>query len=188
MEKNIKGLAYVLSDNVDTDQIIPAQHLVYSLSDKEERKLYGRFALSGVPQGKKGIPFGDRSFIENGTSSKYSVIIGGRNFGCGSSREHAPFAIREAGVSAVVAESYARIFYRNSVDGGFFIPLESEGKIKADTGDQIEIDVQKGWLKNVTQGTTFSLKPLGDVGEIIEAGGIFNFARKKKLIPLSGKK
>ena len=106
MNKVIEGIAYVLGDDVDTDQIIPAEHLVYSLSDPEERKNYGKFALSGVPAEKAGLPKGNTLFTENGQSdSKYSIIIGGRNFGCGSSREHAPACMEIAGVRAVVAES-----------------------------------------------------------------------------------
>ena len=91
MKKVIEGIAYVLGNDVDTDQIIPAEHLVYSLSDPEERKNYGKFAMSGVPPKQAGLPNGNIPFTENGQSeSKYSIIIGGKNFGCGSSREHAP--------------------------------------------------------------------------------------------------
>ncbi|MDR3611906.1 MAG: 3-isopropylmalate dehydratase, partial [Ignavibacteriaceae bacterium] len=107
MEKKITGKAYVLGDNIDTDQIIPAEHLVYSTSDPEEIKKYGHFALSSVPLEKAGLPDGGKQFI-NGDNyqSEYSVIIGGSNFGCGSSREHAPLALQVAGVKIVIAESY----------------------------------------------------------------------------------
>ena len=106
--------------NVDTDQIIPAEHLVYSLSDPDERKLYGRYAMSGVPVEGQGLPAGNTPFTEGDSHrSQYRIIIAASNFGCGSSREHAPFAMMEAGCEAVVAESFARIFYRNAVDGGF---------------------------------------------------------------------
>jgi 3-isopropylmalate/(R)-2-methylmalate dehydratase small subunit len=144
MEKILKGKAYVLGDNIDTDQIIPAEHLVYSLSDDEESKKYGHFALSGVPVDKAGLPDGGKTFISGDNyQSEFKIIIGGSNFGCGSSREHAPFALQVAGVKAIVAESYARIFYRNSVDGGFLIPFESKDKINDNikTGDEIEINV-----------------------------------------------
>ena len=121
MNPTIRGRAYVLGDHVDTDQIIPAQHLVYSLTDPDERKLYGKHALSSVPPEGAGLPKGNVPFVLEGEHrSEYAVLVGGGNFGCGSSREHAPFALREAGIEAVVAESYARIFYRNAIDGGFW--------------------------------------------------------------------
>ena len=181
MQDIINGKAYVLGDNIDTDQIIPAKHLVYSLSDPEERKLYGKYALSGVPDAAAGLPQGNVRFVpENDHRSAYQIIIGGKNFGCGSSREHAPEAMQIAGIQAVVAESYARIFYRNSVDGGFFVPFEATqrliGEIK--TGDDLEIDVPKGTLTNRTSGKTYSLRPLGDVLEIVKAGGVFAYARQ----------
>ena len=146
MNNKIIGKAYVLGDNVDTDQIIPAEHLVYSMSDKEESKLYGKFALSSVPPNQAGLPTGNIPFIEDGKfDSEFSIIIGGSNFGCGSSREHAPYALQKAGVKAIVAESYARIFYRNSVDGGYLVPIESTERLidKIRTGDTVEIDFEK---------------------------------------------
>ena len=140
MQDSIKGKAYVLGDNIDTDQIIPAKHLVYSLSDPEERKLYGTYALSGVPDAAAGLPQGHVKFVAEGDHcSPYQIVIAGKNFGCGSSREHAPEALQIAGVTATVAEFYARIFYRNAVDGGFFVPFECTqrliGEIK--TGDDL---------------------------------------------------
>jgi len=185
MQDIIKGKAYVLGDNIDTDQIIPAKHLVYSLSDPEERKLYGKYALSGVPDAAAGLPQGNVKFVpENDHRSLYQIVIGGKNFGCGSSREHAPEAMQIAGVQAVVAESYARIFYRNSVDGGFFVPFEATqrlvGEIK--TGDELEINLPAGTLKNLTSGKTYGLRPLGDVLAIVKAGGVFNYARQAGLL------
>ncbi|QPJ64397.1 MAG: 3-isopropylmalate dehydratase [Candidatus Nitrohelix vancouverensis] len=186
MQDIIEGTAYVLGDDVDTDQIIPAEHLVYSLSDPEEKKNYGRYALSGVPAPAAGLPEGNKAFVEEGRfESDHRIIIGGKNFGCGSSREHAPACLKIAGIQAVVAESFARIFYRNSVDGGFFIPFEAVERLIGDikTGDRLVIDVNKGELKNETSGKTWSLKPLGEVSEIIKAGNIFEYARKAGLIP-----
>ncbi len=185
MQDSIRGKAYVLGDNIDTDQIIPAKHLVYSLSDPEERKLYGKYALSGVPDAAAGLPQGNVKFVpENDHRSPFGIVIGGKNFGSGSSREHAPEAMQIAGVLAVVAESYARIFYRNSVDGGFFIPFEAAqrlvGEIK--TGDELEINVPAGKLKNLTTGKTYALRPLGDVLEIVKAGGVFAYARQAGLL------
>jgi 3-isopropylmalate/(R)-2-methylmalate dehydratase small subunit len=185
MDKKITGRAYVLGDNIDTDQIIPAEHLVYSLDDPEESKQYGHFALSGVPVSQAGLPAGNQPFIEGENHrSQFTIIIGGSNFGCGSSREHAPFALQVAGVEAIIAESYARIFFRNAVDGGFVVPLESMNKINENvrTGDELEIDLENSRLNNLTTGASFDLHPLGDVGPIVAAGGLFEYARKTEMI------
>ena len=185
MEQIITGKAYVLGDDVDTDQIIPAEHLVYSLTDPEEKKNYGKFALSGVPKNDAGLPKGNQLFIEEGKfESQYTVIIGGKNFGCGSSREHAPACLKIAGIQAVVAKSYARIFYRNSVDGGFFIPFESLDKLLENihTGDNLTINVSTGILTNNSSSQTIKLQPLGEVAEIVKAGNIFEYARKAGMI------
>lgn len=175
----------MLGDSIDTDQMIPAEHLVYSLSNPEERKLYGRYALSGVPVGQQGLPFGDRPFTEpDAYESKFKIIVAGSNFGCGSSREHAPFALKEAGCEAVIAESFARIFYRNSVDGGFVVPFETRNKLndKIKTGDQLHLDTTLGKLTNVTTGEAYLLDPLGEVAEILKAGNVFEYARQAGLI------
>ncbi len=185
MEKSIKGKAFVIGDNIDTDQIIPAEHLVYSLSDPKESQMYGRFALSGVPLKEAGLPKGSIPFI-NGeeTISEYSIIIGGSNFGCGSSREHAPFALMKAGVKAVVAESFARIYYRNCVDGGFLIPYEGKQKLNnfISTNDEVEILLDENKLINHTTKKEYSLNPLGDILPILEAGNLFEYARKSGMI------
>jgi 3-isopropylmalate/(R)-2-methylmalate dehydratase small subunit len=180
MNKIIRGKAYVLGDNIDTDQIVPAGWLKLSTTNPEERKLYGKYAMSGVPAGQSGLPTGTVPFIKEGTRTEVTIVIGGKNFGCGSSREHAPLAIAEAGATCVVAEFYARIFYRNCVNGGYLVPFETEkrlvGEIK--TGDELVIDVEKSTLTNVSQGKTYGLKPLGDVVPIIEAGGVFDYAKQ----------
>lgn len=185
METIIQGKAYVLGKNIDTDQIIPAEHLVYSLSDPEEVKLYGKYALSGVPPEQGGLPEGGIPFIQEGNfSSEFTIIVAGPNFGCGSSREHAPFALKVAGVKAIIAESYARIFYRNCVDGGFAIPYETAEKLNLliSTGDELKIDVQANTIENLTRNVTYRLNPLGDVFRIVEAGGIFAYARQENLM------
>ena len=185
MEQVIAGRAYVLGDNIDTDQIIPAEHLVYSLSDPEEKKNYGKFALSGVPKDNAGLPEGNKLFVEEGKfESEYTIIIGGKNFGCGSSREHAPACLKIAGIQAIIATSYARIFYRNSVDGGFFIPFESSDKLinNIRTGDNLTVNVEVGALTNNSSNQTFKLQPLGEVAEIVKAGNIFEYARKAGMI------
>ena len=185
MKKTIKGLVYVLGDDIDTDQIIPAHHLVYDLDNSEERKLYGAYALSGVPSKKAGLPDGDMVFVEEGLhTSMYSIVIAGKNFGCGSSREHAPVALQIAGVQAVIANSYARIFYRNSIDGGYIIPYECELDLMQafQTNHFAEINTAKNQLINLTTNENYILKPLGEVVEILEVGGIFEYARKNNLI------
>jgi 3-isopropylmalate/(R)-2-methylmalate dehydratase small subunit len=181
----IKGKAFVLGKNIDTDQIIPAQHLVYSLDDPEERKNYGRYALSGVPDEESGLPQGNIPLVQKGQyQSKYSIIIGGTNFGCGSSREHAPAALQIAGIKAIVAPSYARIFYRNSVDGGFVVPYESTDDLskKIHTGDELVIDREAQQINNVTQEQSYDINGLGSVAEIIEAGGIFKYAKTAGMV------
>ncbi len=189
MSKNsepIKGKAFVLGKNIDTDQIIPAAHLVYSLEDPEERKLYGKYALSGVPASESGLPQGNTRLTKDGeTQSEFSIIVASDNFGCGSSREHAPACLEIAGIKAIISPSYARIFYRNSVDGGFLIPFESLEDLSKDihTGDELEIDQVHHTLKNHTQNKEYKIKPLGSVADIVHAGGIFEYARQNGMVP-----
>src|SRR5437588_6733565 len=153
MQLIIEGKAYVLGDNVDTDQIIPAHYLTYNPSIPAEYKMFGKFALVGVPEGAAGLPKGHVPFhTTDEFVSPYKIIIGGKNFGCGSSREHAPIALAAAGITAVVAEFYARIFYRNSVNGGYLIPIESKTRIidQICTGDEVVIDLTILTLTNKT--------------------------------------
>ncbi|MGB0132022.1 3-isopropylmalate dehydratase [Chlorobium sp.] len=188
MDTIIQGKAYVLGKNIDTDQIIPAEHLVYSLSDPEEVKLYGKYALSGVPPEQGGLPEGNIPFVSEGSfRSDYTVIVAGPNFGCGSSREHAPFALQVAGAKAIIAESYARIFYRNCVDGGFVIPYETAVPLTeaVKTGDELKIDIEANTVTNLTTGKAYTLSPLGDVFSIVQAGGIFAYARQENLMAKS---
>lgn len=174
------GLCYVVGDNIDTDQIIPAEHLTLVPSKPDEYEKLGSFALIGLP-----ASYAVR-FVEPGeTKTKYSVIIAGANFGCGSSREHAPVALGASGTAAVVAESYARIFFRNSVATGEVYPLESEGRLcdECRTGDVVTVELAENRLINHTTGKEYRLKPIGDAGPVIEAGGIFAYARKTGMIP-----
>src|SRR5699024_1080657 len=183
--KTITGRAFVLGKNIDTDQIIPAEHLVYSLDDPEERKFYGRYALSGVPDAESGLPEGNIPLVaEDQFESNFKIIIGGPNFGCGSSREHAPAALDIAGVQAIIAPTYARIFYRNSVDGGFVIPYESLDDLSqiTHTGDQLEIIPEERTVKNITQNKSYEIRPIGSAADTVTAGGIFEFARKEGMI------
>jgi 3-isopropylmalate/(R)-2-methylmalate dehydratase small subunit len=185
MENQITGKAYVLGDDIDTDQIIPAEYLVYNPSDPQERAYFGMYAMAGVPIDKAGLPEGHQPFVEEGQfKSPYRIVIGGKNFGCGSSREHAPLAIAEAGAPLVVAEYYARIFYRNSVNGGYLMPAECDDRLceHIRTGDELEADIEAGTLVNRTTGKTHQLKPLGEVKPIIEAGGVFEYARQTGML------
>jgi 3-isopropylmalate/(R)-2-methylmalate dehydratase small subunit len=181
MQQVISGKAFVLGDNVDTDQIIPAQYLTYNPAIPAEYKMFGKYALASVPAAQMGLPKGHVPFhTDDEFVSPYRIIIAGKNFGCGSSREHAPIALAAAGIQAVVAEFYARIFYRNSVNGGYLIPIESKKRLVDEicTGDELTIDLTKKTLKNNTTGDTWELQDLGEVAPILEAGGIFEYAKK----------
>ncbi|KAF5734910.1 Aconitase/3-isopropylmalate dehydratase protein [Tripterygium wilfordii] len=173
------GLCYVVGDNIDTDQIIPAEYLTLVPSKPDEYDKLGSYALIGLPSSY------EKRFVEpNETKTKYSIVIGGDNFGCGSSREHAPVALGAAGAKAVVAQSYARIFFRNSVSTGEIYPLESEVRIceECRTGDVVTIELAESRLINHTTGKQYKLKPIGDAGPVIEAGGIFAYARQTGMI------
>ncbi len=185
MQTKISGKAFVLGDDIDTDQIIPAEFLAYDPTDPEERKFFGMYAMAGVPPTQCGLPKGNTRFVEEGKyTSEYAIVIGGKNFGCGSSREHAPLAIAEAGVHAVVAEFYARIFFRNSVNGGYVLPCETDARVceEVSTGDECTLDIEAGTLVNHTTKKTYQLKPLGDVKPIIDAGGVFGYARQTGML------
>lgn len=176
MEKIIKGRVFVVGDNIDTDQIIPACHLVYSLRDPAERKLYGKYALSGLPKDKYPEPFSTDEGI-----SPYQIILAGKNFGSGSSREQAPACLGLAGVKVVIASSFARIFYRNSINGGFLSPLEIQehGDLSEfRTGDTVTVDLDNWTLsKEDGSSTVVQLRDFGEVWSIVDAGGIFGFAK-----------
>src|SRR3954463_8865510 len=163
MDSVITGRAYVLGDNIDTDQIIPAQYLSFNPSLPEERKFFGMYAMSSVPEGKRGLPQGNIPFVrENEFKSDFTIVIGGKDFGSGPSREHAPLALAEAGVRCVIAEFYARIFYRNSVNGGYLVPFESEIRLvqKVQTGDELEVHLNDGYVINKSRNNErYDLKP-----------------------------
>ena len=181
MQSTITGRAYVLGDNIDTDQIIPAQYLTFNPAIPEEYRQFGKYALSSVPPSQAGLPKGHVPFhTADEFVSDYKIIVAGKNFGCGSSREHAPIALDAAGIGAVVAEFYARIFFRNAVNGGHLVPFECKERLceRVCTGDELRLDVAAAVLHNVTTGETHRLKPLGEVAPILEAGGVFPYARK----------
>ena len=183
---SLRGPAFVVGDNVDTDQIIPAEYLSYDPTDPAERRYFGRYALSGVPHEGAGLPAGGVPFVREGQfGSEFVLVVAGRNFGCGSSREHAPLALAEAGARAVVARSYARIFYRNSINGGYVVPVECDTELPEliATGDDVELDLQARQLTDHTNGAVVELQPLGDAGQIVAAGGLFAYARHAGILP-----
>lgn len=177
-KKIITGKVYVVGDNIDTDQIIPAQYLNLVPTIPEEYDKLGSYALSGLPD---EYP----AFVEPGKiKSEFAVIVAGSNFGCGSSREHAPIALGAAGIKAVVAQSYARIFFRNAVATGEVFPCETSDRLCEvfKTGDLVEIDLGADTCVQSATGRTFKLNPLGAVAPVVEAGGIFNYARQSGMI------
>ena len=181
VSQKISGKVFVLGDDIDTDQIIPAQYLVYSLEKPGEKEIYGQKALSGVPAAQSGLPMGNVPLMAEGENhSEFAIIVDGKNFGCGSSREHAPAALQIAGIGAVVAPTFARIFYRNAVDGGFLLPAESRDHLvsRFATGEEATLDLGAGTLENHTRNEKHVIKPLGGVADIVAAGGIFQYARK----------
>ena len=186
MQKMITGKAYVLGDNIDTDQIIPAQYLTYNPAIPEEYKQFGKYALSSVPPARSGLPKGHVPFHNaDEFVSDYKIIVAGKNFGCGSSREHAPIALDAAGIEGVVAEFYARIFFRNAVNGGYLIPFECVDRLcdRICTGDELRIEVASSLLHNLSTCEKWQLQPLGDIAPILESGGLFAHARKSGMLP-----
>ena len=174
----IKGKVFVVGDNVDTDQIIPAIYLNLVPTIPEEYAKLGSYAMAGLPEDYP--PF----IAEGSQTTPYTIMIAGRNFGCGSSREHAPICLGAAGLKAVVAESYARIFFRNAVSTGEVYPIESRGRLcdLFKTGDEAEVDLEAGRIVKVESGEEYELIPPGAVAPVIEAGGIFGYARKTGMI------
>lgn len=178
MAHTVTSPVFVVQDNIDTDQIIPAQYLTLVPTIPEEYEKLGSYALIGLPDDQ----YPTRFVAEGKIKTEYQIVIAGRNFGCGSSREHAPIAMGAAGVKAVIADSFARIFFRNCVATGELYPYDAEtplaGVLK--TGDIATLDFDADTLS--VNGTTYSLKPLGEVRPVIDAGGIFNYARQHGMI------
>lgn len=148
-------------DNIDTDVIIPGTYL--KIHDYDELATH---AMEGI----------DPDF---GKKAKERIfVVAGRNFGCGSSREHAPIALSRSGIQAVMAVSFARIFYRNSVDGAFLLPIEiEEDAYRAiSDADELDLDVEKSVITNLTKNEEYAIKPFsGIIRDIIEAGGLFKY-------------
>ena len=182
MADMIRGSAFVVGDNIDTDQIIPAKYLNLVPTIPDEYEKLGSYALAGLPE---GMP----PFVPEGEmKTPYAVVIGGRNFGCGSSREHAPVSLGAAGAQAVVAESFARIFFRNCIATGELYPVECEARLcdVLRTGDEVELDLSAGELTVASTGRTYALRDLGAAKEVIDNGGLFEHARKTAMIPSRG--
>ena len=159
----LKGRVWKYGANVDTDAIIPARYL--NMSDGKE---LAKHCMEDI----------DATFV--GEVQAGDIIVATRNFGCGSSREHAPLAIKSAGVSCVVARSYARIFYRNSINIGLPILESDEAAEKAQKGDVLEVDLTTGRIENVTRGESYQAKPYpAFMLSIINAGGLINMVKEK---------
>ena len=161
---NYKGRVHRFGDDVNTDEIIPARYL--NTTDKAELA-------------KHCMEDADKAFTQKVKPG--DVIVAGKNFGCGSSREHAPISIKAAGVSCVIAESFARIFFRNSINIGLPIveSKEAAGRIKA--GDQIMIDTAKGVIKDMTTKETFNIEKYpAFMQKLVSAGGLMAYIGKKR--------
>jgi len=181
MQSVFTGPVYVVRDNIDTDQIIPAQYLTLVPTMPDEYEKLGSYAMAGLPESLYPT-----RFVKDGKlDSDYAIIVGGRNFGCGSSREHAPIAIGSAGCKIVLAESFARIFFRNSVATGELYPCELTARLcdVLKTGDVVTVDLDAQTVTVNDTGKVFKFKPLGDVRPVVDAGGLFNYARKSGMIP-----
>jgi 3-isopropylmalate/(R)-2-methylmalate dehydratase small subunit len=181
MQSVFTGPVYVVRDNIDTDQIIPAQYLTLVPTIPEEYEKLGSYAMAGLPDSLYTL-----RFIEEGRlDTSYPIIIAGRNFGCGSSREHAPIALGSAGCRIVVAEGFARIFFRNCVATGELYPCECTERLcdRLKTGDVVTVDLDQCSITFKATGAVHSFKALGDVRPVVDAGGLFNYARQTGMIP-----
>ena len=158
----ISGLTWKFGDNIDTDLIIAARYLSTSVPSELAKHI---------------MEDADPEFVNK--ISKGDLIVAGDNFGSGSSREHAPIAIKAAGISCVIASSFARIFYRNAFNMGLMIFEVSQAK-EIKEGDIIEVDIDNGTIINKTQNKTYSFKPIPPfMQELVNAGGLMNFAKNE---------
>lgn len=159
-----QGKVWRYGDNVDTDVIIPARYL--NTADPKELAAH---CMEDI----------DTSFV--GGVKAGDIMVAGRNFGCGSSREHAPVAIKASGITCIIADSFARIFYRNGINIG--LPLVELGPAVAEVsgGDILKVDLEKGIVENVTSGKTYHVQPLpGFIQDIATAGGLINYVKGEK--------
>ena len=180
MQSVFTGQVFVVRDNIDTDQIIPAQYLNLVPTIPDEYEKLGSYALCGLPESLYKT-----RFIKDGKlDSEYPIVVAGKNFGCGSSREHAPIALGSAGCKVVLAESFARIFFRNSVATGELYPCEMTERLcdTLKTGDVVTVDLDAATVTVKATRKVFEFKSLGDVRPVVDAGGLFNYARKTGMI------
>jgi 3-isopropylmalate/(R)-2-methylmalate dehydratase small subunit len=162
MNKTLKGRVHKYErDNIDTDVIIPGPYL--KIHDHKE---LAKHAMEGIdPKFPEKVQQGD-------------FLVTGSNFGCGSSREHAPIALSQTGIRAILAPTFARIFYRNAVDGGYLLPIEIDAATvkKISDNDELEIDLASNKITNVTKNEQYSMKPFPElIAKIVEAGGLMKY-------------
>jgi len=174
------GPVFVVRDNIDTDQIISAQFLNLVPTIAEEYEKLGSHALAGLPESL----YPTRYVKDGQLDSDYPIVVAGKNFGCGSSREHAPIAMGSANCEIVLAESFARIFFRNCVATGELYPCECADRLCdiLKTGDVVTVDLDAATVTVKATGQVYKFKPLGDVRPVVDAGGLFNFARNSGMI------
>ena len=163
MGKNLKGKSWVYGDNVDTDVIIPARYL--NTSDEKE---LAKYCMEDI----------DKTFaleVKEG-----DIMVAGENFGCGSSREHAPISIKASGISVIIAKSFARIFFRNAINIGLPILENSELPDECAKGDELEVDLENGTIKNMTTGKEYTCSKFpAEIQNLIDQGGLINYTKHK---------
>ncbi len=159
----IEGRVHKFGDNIDTDAIIPAPHLV--TTDPEE---LGKYCMEGIdPQFSRRVKKGD-------------IVVAGRNFGCGSSREHAPLALKGCGISLVIASSFARIFYRNAINVGLPIVISPQTFEEVKEGDKLRVNLSTGEILNLMQGKSYTVSPFPPfLQEIINSGGLLQWYKDR---------
>ena len=161
---NAKGIVHKYGDNVDTDVIIPARYL--NIADRKELATH---CMEDI----------DTEFVK--VVNDGDVMVGGFNFGCGSSREHAPMVIKESGISCVIAKTFARIFYRNAINIGLAILECPEASEKIEAGDEVAVDFDTGIITNVTKNETYQANPFpAFIKEIIQAGGLMASIKERQ--------
>ena len=157
----MKGKAWKFGDNINTDEIIPARYL----NTSDEGELAKHCMEDAYPDFPNKMSPGD-------------IIVGGKNFGCGSSREHAPIAIKASGIACVIAESFARIFFRNAFNMGLMILESEKASMSITTGDELEIDLNKGEIKNISKNETYTVKPVPDfMQKLVSSGGLLEYIK-----------